>query len=271
MNNNSPNQQNSKSSIVSLVSDARPSVLAIACYHSTNSEKFSLICKTKSIIDAKKRGSLVFLFYGKPSYTLKSSGSIINEVSIVFDPLNVPNLKAALPFDSGGLTSGRYTKYFNGIPPRNDISYILRFFEMSPSFEFIRKFITFFFKSNDNYLSNRFTDFSGGRAMDELIYSWKNMVASTASTLDLDPPANTVELQALSPLTVDENSVFRIFMPLGYLDKIDVLELLSETGITLAKIETYEDELLADKNSLWNALLDLSKSANTAIADGPAT
>jgi hypothetical protein len=268
---NPHNNPTSKASIVSFVPKTSASVSAIACYHSTNSTSFSLICKARKIVDVKNRDSSVFLFYGKPSYTLKSGGSIMNEVSIVFDPSAISNLKTVYPFDSGGLSSGRYASYFESCYPRNDITYIADFFQMTPSIAFIRQFITFFYESNDSYMLNSFSSFGEDENFDELIHLWQRMVSSVSYTHDLDPPASTIEIQVNSPISVDASSLFRIFMPVGYLDKADILEFLVEAGISLRHIETYEDELLADKTSLWSALVDLSKSANTAISDRKAT
>lgn len=89
------------------------------------------------------------MFYGKPAYRSKHSGS--NFIScylpcvFIFDPKKIQNqIKAVYPFDTGAFHNGYYKSYFHSRTKIED-------FELSPSLEAAKQVVGRFYTTNKEY------------------------------------------------------------------------------------------------------------------------
>ncbi|WFU21754.1 hypothetical protein QA649_27050 [Bradyrhizobium sp. CB1717] len=194
----------------------------IGVFHSTNGTAFSAIALQRTITARADRDGSIFFFYGKPSYTLKSGGSVINEVSLAYHAAGLPSLMRVAPFDTGGLISGRYSEFFAALMETNTVSAIIDFLEIPKDFKAIGKFVTCFFGDNKNYINAKFCAWPTEAGEQPLLTAWARLVLASRRTPEFDPPAATIEIQAEAPALVDKTNVAAIIIPLGYLDRPEI-------------------------------------------------
>ncbi|WP_341989397.1 hypothetical protein [Azorhizobium sp. AG788] len=228
----------------------------IGVFHSTNNSAFANIISCRELRSRIDRNGVVFVFYGKPSYTLKNGGAVINEVSFAFGQESILNYVRAIPFDSGGLASGKYSKFFSTESYEDKLDETISYFSI-PSGRFdIGRFIATFFGTNENYIMGRFCAWSAEMKGQSLLTSWAALVNASSELNHFDPPATTIEITINSPIKISKSNVNRVILPFGYLDRPEVLDFIKNTGI---KFDTYEDEVLVDKSTLWNALNEIAR------------
>lgn len=227
----------------------------IGVFHSTNAPGLSGICVNNSIECKKSDENVVFFFYGKPSYTLKRGGAVINEVSFVFRKAKFGRFLRATPFDTGGLSSGKYPPFGGEVVVQNSIDDILDFFSIGADIASVMKLVTVFFGGNESYRNAKPIAWPEETQDVPLFRAWRNLLILALSEDGFDPPASTIEIQNVSPFPIDDIGLAYLIIPFSYLDRPDVRTLLK---VTKARPITYEDEVLSDKTSLWDAVLDSS-------------
>ena len=84
----------------------------IGAFHSTTGTNLAKIIIDGELRASPIRNSHLYFFYGKPSYTLKARGSVINEVSFACNERCVADFICAAPFDTGGVDSGEVCRIF---------------------------------------------------------------------------------------------------------------------------------------------------------------
>lgn len=132
---------------------------------------------------------LLYFFYGKPSYPVGEK-AVGNRTDIEYCPVcfivNPQKVKIyrVFPFDTGAFSAGKY----NGFLHRN---MQIDEFELDNSIESILKYITIFFRNNDNYIRGQTIINTKGHDpyIDGLI-----SILNAQGTHEIDDRAHTVEV-----------------------------------------------------------------------------
>lgn len=155
--------------------------------------------------------NLVYYFYGRPSYRLGDKGLAFNTSSVypacfIIDPTEVNVLTRIFPFDSGAYAAGLYEKHIHKKAKKED-------YQFETSYEFIQKFVKFFYDSNSNYFDGKTTiqrnEIQPCAYELESIYSLIN----TPHGEQFDDRCYTIEIQSSAPTQIDGKSLRAIVIP----------------------------------------------------------
>ncbi|MGE4484279.1 MAG: hypothetical protein AB7C97_04075 [Oscillospiraceae bacterium] len=189
------------------ISSCKP-IDRLAVFHSTKLRHAEEILNTGLIIPQKidnydKESS--FLFYGRASYPINGKGISDNyPVCFIFKP-TIFDLDKVYPFDSGAFISGRYKGFVNEVEQLSD-------FQLEPDYDYVSRFINFFYTSKDKYRQGRYNvnNIDMLKFNDYLLNAYARIIS--CPTIDTDHRKNTIEFIVSEPIRIADH-IIGIVMP----------------------------------------------------------
>ncbi len=189
--------------------------------HTTRCELFKQLCSAGYLSPRDCpvfKEPLLYFFYGRPAYRSKLGGrpdTLMNPMPIcfVFKPGAVgPDFKRVFPFDSGAASAGMFVPH---VEPGDLLAYSL-----PPNLATIRKAISAFFETNDNY-------FFGTPRSDPAAANAISAIGSYRSLLNEGGPTHYDDRRSAIEVQSDQNLILRnnvhaVVLPTPFLKFPDV-------------------------------------------------
>lgn len=179
---------------------------------------------------------LAYYFYGRPSYRVGKGDETTNATSMfpicfVVDASQLGSITSAYPFDTGAFEAGVFSDYTHAKSQVND-------FKLKNDFEFIRKFVGYFYVNNQNYY-----DGSAALAKQELppmafeLHSVLQMISSEAKE-PFDDRCHTIEIQTNQNVDIRSGMIMALVVPSAIANDTDLASFLFDYNIKLITYHT---------------------------------
>lgn len=226
--------------IKNIINDVEPQLKLLPLTHNTDVYNLREILKTKkispqpcSIFDGENN---TYTFYGKPSYRVKSNYATKNiafyPVCFILDSSKLPSISNIYPFDSGAFLSRKdlRDKFFH--PKMN-----IESFELDKNYESILKLITYFYNSNEDYVS--------GTPKKEMkipitqleLISYYNMIKNEENSV-FDDRISSVEIKYQNEIQLNEQAIVGIILPKPFLQDEQIRHTI-ENELKVKYIKSY--------------------------------
>ncbi|MBK7636136.1 MAG: hypothetical protein IPJ13_19065 [Saprospiraceae bacterium] len=209
--------------------------------HVSDGYSFRNIIKTQKLqltpCDVFLNESLLYMFYGKPSYRLNKSGSYNNPMffPVCFIVRNYNGIKPykIFPFDSGAFTKSDEfrQRYFH---PRMELSD----FNIPPKNNNVRSLLSIYYGNNENYILGK--DSVNEDHLPVLNFEaqcYKSLVKSEDNT-NFDDRKSTIEYILNSELKLKKENLLGIILPGVFLDDPEIYSTIYDI-LKVGFVKTY--------------------------------
>lgn len=227
--------------------------------HTTSGYRFREILRHKEInlshcdvLDEE----LIFTYYGKPEYRLKSNDENVNDtsyplVTIVLKNDAFKNCYKVFPFDTGAFVkvSGFKTLYFNEEIEISD-------FELAGSIDSAKKVVKTFYETNENYIELETLIKSPFENLDFEVDGYIKLINDRGNH-KWDHRVKTIEVVHNKIIKLDDKTIEQIILPSCYYDDDDVREIINNE-FKISNPLTYKLSG-GDPNQYWSQINNLFK------------
>lgn len=210
------------------VKSAPPTKPQLPLVHTCDAFHFRDIIAKRELTPApcsifKKGESLVYFFYGRPSYRPSetdqaTSNPAFMPVSIVLDPKAINDPKRIAPFDTGAFSERLFNEHMHPKMSLDD-------FLLEASMDMPARLVSKFFESNIGY-------FRGKPAIVDIppsefeAVSYNSLINSSGSAA-YDDRASAIEIQTECPVTLTEKNVILVVLPGPFMDERKYRDLIT--------------------------------------------
>ncbi|WP_171972329.1 hypothetical protein [Pseudoalteromonas sp. EB27] len=179
---------------------------------------------------------LAYFFYGRPSYRVNNKGMSSSSMSnfpvcLVIEPNNLKYIDNVYPFDTGAYSADLYKDAINQNAKIAD-------FKLKSTFDFIKKFISLFYETNENYYYGKIQiNESDIPTMSFELQSIYSLAANKCATMT-DDRCSAIEVQSKAGLQLSPSVVKAVILPSSVLDDEIVSNYLYNMGIEGISYET---------------------------------
>lgn len=181
---------------------------------------------------------LAYFFYGRPSYRVNnkgmSSASMSNfPVCLVIEPEQVLNVESIYPFDTGAYSVDLYKDVVHRSAKVED-------FKFKSTFDFVKKFISLFYETNENYYYGKVKiNEADIPPMSFELKSIYSLAANKGATV-ADDRCSAIEVQSRKGLQILPNVIKAAILPSMVLEDEIVSNYLYDMGIESIPYETMQ-------------------------------
>lgn len=200
--------------------------------HMCDCYTFRQIFTTKKILptDCKVfKKKLAYYFYGRPSYRVsdacEASGSIsMFPVCFIIDPQQLDKIENAYPFDTGAFQAGLFESYFHKESSVFD-------FEFVQEYDFINKFVGYFYGSNKNYYDGVTAIDKGSIPTFAFELQYLHQIINADNFEKFDDRCQTLEIQTADEVNITAGGVMAMVLPAALMNEPAISSFLMDYDI----------------------------------------
>lgn len=170
--------------------------------------------------------SYLYSFYGIPAYRIGGTDSTDHihnlSVCLVLDLNYLPNIERVFPFDSGAVSCIDEVKNQLG---RNN----LEDFELSNKIDDVKKLVSYYYTSNQNYLDRSVTLSSNSLQPTQFeIKTYLDLISSRFDKVVYDDRISTIEVIFKDDILLNSDSIKHIILPERLYQGIDIQNFINK-------------------------------------------
>ena len=191
-----------------VISDLMPLVHMCDCY------TFRQIFTSKKILPTECKvfkKDLAYYFYGRPSYRLSNASQTSNSMSMfpicfIIDSKQLNTIDNAYPFDTGAFEAGLFSSYCHSKSLVSDFKFL-------QEYDFINKFVGYFYGSNKNYYDGVTTINKSSIPTMAFELQYLHQLINSANLEDFDDRCQTLEIQTTKEVDITAGGVRAMVLP----------------------------------------------------------